>query len=205
MDGEVRPHYFLPRMAADYVDRIRDVNPEGPYLLIGSCFGGVVVYEMAHQLMQQGLAVPVIAILDTQQPPNMTLGTRLRGVFRVIHSMLTRRSILPQQSARRILAQLTQGEWFDEDVRNIDRVFLANSLGRYLYASERLDGTVHLFLAEDSNTHARQAMWQKAARRTEVTPIPGDHAGRNSFMREPHVREVASRLNELLAGSAGEA
>src|SRR5436309_3634175 len=41
-------------MAAAHIQSMRDVQPEGPYLLGGWCNGGLVAYEMARQLQAAG-------------------------------------------------------------------------------------------------------------------------------------------------------
>jgi thioesterase domain-containing protein len=51
-------------MAAYYVEQIRSVQPEGPYLLGGLCAGGVLAFEAACQLQQQGQAVAMVGIID---------------------------------------------------------------------------------------------------------------------------------------------
>ncbi|MBI3885787.1 MAG: amino acid adenylation domain-containing protein [Opitutae bacterium] len=55
----------LDEMAASYVREIRTVQPHGPYLLGGYCFGGNVAYEMARQLADAGELVALLALLDS--------------------------------------------------------------------------------------------------------------------------------------------
>jgi thioesterase domain-containing protein len=52
-------------MAADYVQAIRALQPQGPYYLGGYCFGGNVAYEMARQLRRDGEEVALVALIDT--------------------------------------------------------------------------------------------------------------------------------------------
>ena len=54
-------------MAAHYIQEIRSVRPKGPYLLGGTCTGGVVAYEMAQQLVGQGEQV-ILAIMESWHP-----------------------------------------------------------------------------------------------------------------------------------------
>ena len=54
----------LGAMAADYVAEIRQVQPEGPYRLLGWSLGGLVAQEMAVQLQRAGHAVELVALLD---------------------------------------------------------------------------------------------------------------------------------------------
>nr|APD71718.1 non-ribosomal peptide synthetase 7 [Streptomyces sp.] len=55
----------LPEMAADYADRIREVQPEGPYRLVGWSFGGLVAHEIATRLQSEGADVELLALLDS--------------------------------------------------------------------------------------------------------------------------------------------
>jgi thioesterase domain-containing protein len=54
--------------AAHYIEEMRSVQPEGPYLLGGWSFGGVVAFEMAQQLQRGNQAVALLAMLDSMPP-----------------------------------------------------------------------------------------------------------------------------------------
>lgn len=55
----------LAALAADYVERIRAVRPEGPYHLVGWSVGGIVAQAMAVRLRELHLDVGVVAMLDS--------------------------------------------------------------------------------------------------------------------------------------------
>lgn len=63
-DGYPILHTRIPDMAAYYVKHIRSVQPEGPYLLSGLCAGGILAFEVARQLQQQGQTVAMVGIID---------------------------------------------------------------------------------------------------------------------------------------------
>jgi amino acid adenylation domain-containing protein len=52
-------------MAATYIQSIIKVNPNGPYAIAGFSFGGIVAFEIARQLKEQGKKVSIIALLDS--------------------------------------------------------------------------------------------------------------------------------------------
>ena len=56
-------------MAANYIADLRAHQPQGPYLLGGYCFGGVVAYEMARQLEALGEEVKLLSLINCS-PPN---------------------------------------------------------------------------------------------------------------------------------------
>jgi len=62
------PHKRIEEMAAHYINAIRTVQAEGPYLLGGWSMGGVVAFEMAQQLHAQGQRAALLAMLDTRIP-----------------------------------------------------------------------------------------------------------------------------------------
>jgi thioesterase domain-containing protein/aryl carrier-like protein len=54
----------IEEMAADYVEQIRAVQPDGPYHLVGWSFGGVVAQAVAARLQDAGETIDLLAILD---------------------------------------------------------------------------------------------------------------------------------------------
>jgi amino acid adenylation domain-containing protein/FkbM family methyltransferase len=68
LDGESEPLTRIEDMAAHYIEAIKSVQPQGPYLLGGHSFGGTVAFETAQQLQKQGDEVALLAILDMRAP-----------------------------------------------------------------------------------------------------------------------------------------
>lgn len=68
LDGITPPVASLSTMAACYVAEIRRVQPHGPYYLGGGSMGGLIAYEMARQLREQGHPVGLLAMMDTYGP-----------------------------------------------------------------------------------------------------------------------------------------
>ncbi len=59
----------IEEIASNYVADLRAHQPRGPYLLGGYCFGGIVAYEMARQLREQGEEIALLALINGS-PPN---------------------------------------------------------------------------------------------------------------------------------------
>lgn len=66
-DPELRPT-GVEDLAAIYVQELKQSLGEGPILLGGSSFGGLVAFEMALQLEQQGYPVAGLVMFDTYGP-----------------------------------------------------------------------------------------------------------------------------------------
>ncbi|MBL9176298.1 MAG: amino acid adenylation domain-containing protein [Verrucomicrobiales bacterium] len=54
----------LEELAAGHIERIRAIQPRGPYRLAGYSFGGLVALEMAQQLRAAGETVEMLFLLD---------------------------------------------------------------------------------------------------------------------------------------------
>ena len=67
-DGLDEPDDTIEKMAARYIESIRQIQPNGPYHLSGYCYGGVVAFEMARQLEEQGELVPLVGIFEGYAP-----------------------------------------------------------------------------------------------------------------------------------------
>ena len=72
----------MTAMAADYIQQIRLVQPEGPYHLLGLSTGGEIAHEMGVQLQRSGEQVALVAMLDARPTPQrpVTQVERLNAV-----------------------------------------------------------------------------------------------------------------------------
>ncbi|MEK8146072.1 thioesterase domain-containing protein [Streptomyces sp. M10(2022)] len=75
--GEEERPSTLKEMAADYVDTLRSVQPEGPYRLLGWSYGGVVAFAMGVHLRELGEEVDLLAMLDSY--PETQFGDKIPG------------------------------------------------------------------------------------------------------------------------------
>jgi len=64
LNGE-EPSRDVGEMAARYIREMRNVQPHGPYTLIGYSFGGLVAFEIAQQLHRCGERIGLLCLLDT--------------------------------------------------------------------------------------------------------------------------------------------
>jgi thioesterase domain-containing protein/acyl carrier protein len=71
----------IPDMASTYADRIQQLQPAGPYHLLGWSYGGVVAHQLAVELERRGREVALLIVLDAQPEldgrlasPNQILG-----------------------------------------------------------------------------------------------------------------------------------
>ncbi|MFI6151838.1 non-ribosomal peptide synthase/polyketide synthase, partial [Kitasatospora sp. NPDC051170] len=127
VDGTGELAGSVREMAADYLDRIRSVQPSGPYHLLGWSFGGIVAHEMAVQLRAAGEEVAALVILDTYPsdpgfvPPEAVVAEEPEG--RRPGSTLDHLVETLRREAGSVLGAITE-----EEVLRLARVF-ENNIG----------------------------------------------------------------------------
>ncbi|KAG0196829.1 hypothetical protein BGX28_009696 [Mortierella sp. GBA30] len=65
LDGKTELAESVEQMTLDYIDHVRQIQPHGPYHLLGYSFGGTVAQSMAVELEKQGEEVPLLVIMDS--------------------------------------------------------------------------------------------------------------------------------------------
>jgi len=75
-------HDSVEAMASEYILHLKRKQPEGPYSLAGECVGGLVAYEMARQLLEQGETIRSLILMDTHYPEPLFRITEMSRVLR---------------------------------------------------------------------------------------------------------------------------
>ena len=73
----------LEAMASAYIEALRTIQPEGPYILGGFCGGSLIAYEIAQQLRAAGQEVDLLALIDPWAGPIQLIrwvGAFIRGI-----------------------------------------------------------------------------------------------------------------------------
>ncbi|MEL6159245.1 MAG: AMP-binding protein [Cyanobacteria bacterium J06627_32] len=68
LDGEALPHTCIEDMATEAIEGIRELQPHGPYFLVGLCTGGTIAYEIALQLKAAGEEIALLGLVHTLAP-----------------------------------------------------------------------------------------------------------------------------------------
>jgi thioesterase domain-containing protein/acyl carrier protein len=84
LNGNHMGHGTVGEMASHYIREIQTLQPQGPYLLGGLSFGGLIAFEMAQQLSTQGHKVALLALFDTELFPT-TFSSRAFHFGRRLH------------------------------------------------------------------------------------------------------------------------
>jgi acyl transferase domain-containing protein len=73
IDGKAEPLTQIEAMATHYIKAMRVVQPEGPYVIGGASFGGIVAFEMAQQLNTLQQKVELLFMMDSAGPGQLSV------------------------------------------------------------------------------------------------------------------------------------
>jgi amino acid adenylation domain-containing protein len=62
--GDEPPQRSVEAMAAAYLEQLREASPQGPYLIGGYCYGGMVAFEIARRLRAEGAEVEAVVMFN---------------------------------------------------------------------------------------------------------------------------------------------
>jgi len=212
----------IEEMAAQYIEAIRLVQPEGPYLMGGWSFGGLVAFEMALQLRERGEEVGLLALLDTGAPdwvrnlPNPTDDALLLGIIarelnlRVLDSEL--QPLEPDEQLRYVAELMRDAHLiFENPVAYLKRevnIFKARTrvIQNYIpkiypeqitffRASIEDDGSQLGHPSSESEPDPTRGFTALSTKPIEVYEVPGTH---HQIAREPNVRVLAEQLRDCI-------
>lgn len=208
IDGVARPLASIEAMALAYRQAIKARQPDGPYLLGGHSFGGLIAFEIAQQMQRAGDAVRLLVMFDTIGPN--AFGRPKSAIDRVRRQLSVRSS--PKTLARavwyevqrsrsefgRLLhcrASQLRGMPIDHELRYwyMRRAHVATV---FKYRSRPYDGRIHLIrgsLTQTGPLSDPERGWGGwATGGISVSIVEGQHG---SFVESAELQE---RLRELL-------
>jgi thioesterase domain-containing protein len=68
LEGESKPLARVEDLAAYFALQIRACRPNGPYIIAGFCAGGMIAFELARLLWQEGRAISLLAMFGAPYP-----------------------------------------------------------------------------------------------------------------------------------------
>jgi amino acid adenylation domain-containing protein len=222
LDGRSAPLATVEELSDALIERLRAVQPAGPYPLLGHSYGGLVAYEMARRLVASGETVPLLAMCDSHTPDAVPLLARwVRDVelLALAARRIWRTSGRKVPAAARAFVHLIQRAFrrrvgntlVEHEIHEVRRVSMtARRLFRFGRPAE-LPGTRIVLLRAApgaGSAHlwcrlvARDNGWaRRIAGPIEIVDVPGDHI---QMLNPPHVANLAAVLRRALAPRAGE-
>ena len=223
LDGSAMPE-TIEALARHHLKLVRQQQARGPYQLVGHSAGGRVAFEMAWQLEQQGEAVSLLAILDTNAPglmsSNLSEPECLEAYVHLYEQIMGNSLNLSSETIRTLpdieTAYAVVAQTFLQRQLLLDPKSAVNELkamvnvvrvGGQAFSSYPMPGKlrcpIHLFRAieqsaDDEVNDTREAWGWAQCTHATVTEhwVPGNHL---SMMLNPHVNTLAEKLSLYLS------
>ncbi len=211
IDGDESALTDVREMALRYIKEMRAVQPSGPYLLGGNCFGALVALEIASQLQARGEEVALLVSFNTDLRSKTVASVR-QGIG--LHLEILNR--LDVRQALRYLGERVRyraGRLVTSPAGRFCHLWLAaggslspawkmrhileqnHAAGEKHHPGE-FTGRVSYFLGTDDRSKAPHVFWDTVASEgTRVYTVPGEDAG---ILKEPNVRALAGILGKCL-------
>lgn len=203
----------MQEMARDYADRIRMIQPSGPYHLLGMSLGGNIAFAIAEELQRRGERIGLLIILDAILTDVEAIEVEPWAIYNLV---LTQFGYVPAllptdpDPETRMLDQIRRrpglglDEWPDQRLRALQRVIRNNvALGRAYQP-----GLVHapvLFFSATHNppTLARKLDIWRSFTDGPIEWVELDCHHRQMLLPGPVVRLGAAISDRLARAAAG--
>ncbi|MBT2750058.1 MULTISPECIES: cytochrome P450 [unclassified Lysobacter] len=224
LDGHEVPMRSVEELARHYLTAIRAIQASGPYLLAGHSFGGLVAYEIARQLREQGERIAQLFLIDSSAVAGddsnaplselmalyelAVVSSQAAGRPRDLMPLLT----LPAEEQRAALLRALLGQevlFPGSSADSLLATFMASNDAMIRYRPSVYAGAVTLFRAggglprgmlhpdRQLRLHFADATlgWAPHCPALRIVDLPGDHV---TVVQPPHVAALADAIRRAI-------
>jgi thioesterase domain-containing protein len=192
-------------MVADYIYQIKEIQDQGPYIIVGFCFGSVVAYEIVKQLEDMNSTVEKLIFLDEHAfIPDQTFRyferlerkmerKKIHTVFKPFKNLLRRLKKRKDKDNR----PGGPGVFSKDPEKRKERVDANN---RKLDEGFVLSGIINTPLlvikaeASDNPRFGMEYMVRMSRGEVTIVEVAGEH---NTILARPYVKRAAEIINNM--------
>ncbi len=201
------PRPTVRQLAAAYINELRKIGESQPFCLLGYSFGGLVAVEMARQMHADGMAPPIVALIDTSYPLgcraneswkhrvsryryNWNQIARVKGVSHIVNRVKDRYARMARKATLTVGVPLANAP---------SDVYSLQERAAESYRIKSYGGRVYLFRAESQEQEffsgGLQLGWSRVLSDLVVEEVPGDHGSINTGT---NLKILARKLKQSL-------
>jgi thioesterase domain-containing protein len=184
----------LKDLASHYIKEMQQLQPHGPYYLMGFSFGGLIAYEMACQLVASGHPVNFVGMMDT----NLKFEKQLRPLHQIVQNVFRQSPGRFMESVKSKIINLVAlykygTDFWPHRYTLAPDIACKNGYQPQIYNGSRVD----LFQGGEFESKLYSCVpperaWKKLlGDRLEVQQVSGSHF---EMFREPHVKMLAAKI-----------
>jgi len=214
-------HSRIDEMASYYIEAIKRVQPEGPYLLGGYCLGGSIALEIGHQLRAAGDEIDLLALFETYNWASIDAQSIFDKIYFYIQKLLfhwqnfqilrgkqkltfLKEKLSVAKERRKVWYGMTASNlgknfWrYTGEAQHLYKLWKNNHRAAKNYMPKTYPGQIIHFrpIKEYKKFDTPKARWENiAAEGVKTCRLPVYPAG---MLLEPFVKILAEKLKELL-------
>lgn len=204
----------VEEIAKTYLTAIRHHQKSGPFYLTGYSFGGLIVFEIARQLISEGESVGFLGIVDTMNPAasirsyslvervkifwisknDLSLPEKIAALGRRIRDG----SIVHVRTKKEIRSATQAGITEPHSQLRILQVRMAHWDSMEVYQPGNLDLKITLFKSRETDDKfclPNDYGWSGLVRSLDIVEVGGEHL---EMFAKQHVQELASEISARL-------
>lgn len=194
-DGHEAPLDRIEDIAQSFLATIREIQPYGPYFLVGYSLGGLIALEIAQQIKTKSEEIGLVVMVDSYPDRRfLSFAPYARLMLQVAKNRVTGRKNTSSVWKRPIV-QDGDGRR-NSLIQALQRTRDANYRALHTYRPRFYEGEVK-FVRAAIPTHFSAdpgPVWSPLIRRLEIDTVPGEHV----TMLRAHVGPLASVLDKYV-------
>ena len=203
LSDDSEPLDRIPDIAKHYIDEIIQQNPDGPYALAGYSFGGLIAFEMAHQLEAMGKEIIMLGMFDTVIRKHLAENGTSKSYYQQLGDLgkkmawnisLISKNPIPNIKYKSHVLKRKWNRWkwnftnnekatakLLETAENKDRQALIDRMNQMAFENYNItlwNGKIHLFKAKEQRFYLEDFEflgWKPFVKDIEILEVPGDH------------------------------
>ncbi|RAM49069.1 MAG: non-ribosomal peptide synthetase [Hapalosiphonaceae cyanobacterium JJU2] len=209
------PHTSIEQMAAYYIQELKFIQAHGPYFLLGWSLGGLIAFDMARQLVDQGEQVALLGLIDSypfvaspgQRPEPESEAEILANLSKEYLDLCSEelQKLAPDKQLIYVIEQAKQRKLIPENIdmahaRHFLKIYKLNSQAGRNYKPQYYSNPIVLFRAINKeksleNDPAYYYDWSQLVEKVETYFVPADH---HNIVEPPQVEVLAAEIRKSL-------
>lgn len=214
LDGDLSHLSSIESIVNKYLEEVLEQNPDGPYILIGYSYGGIIAFEMARKLLDMGKEIKMVGIMDTnvservesEQKPGRVVRFLKRQAKKTIffggNLLSSPREVLKYQWTilnKKLNKNFKEAE--DEQIYDYPLPVIEAYDNAYCkFILKPLNIKVHLFRVKERTYYVDDRTylgWLNYAKKgVAVYDVRGDH---KTFIQPPHNEHLIKMIEKIIS------
>ncbi|MCB1107001.1 MAG: hypothetical protein KDK76_02775 [Chlamydiia bacterium] len=195
LESQFEPKKTLEQAASLYIDTMKQLQPQGPYYVIGTSFGGLLAYEIAQQLKANGDQL-FLTMIDIVNPEAYHCDDMVQGLSELFSG---EKNLSTPSDKKEQVKLLTKMLGFDalpysEQEKIFDLMAIHWEAFKSYHPKPYSDKI--LFFEGNALEHTTlHSTWAPLAEEIESHLISGNHL---ELMKAPHAHEIGQKIEKAI-------